>query len=320
MAPLLAPLGFAHGRVSSFLPALLCLPRAECPGPSARCSSPWPALGPTSAPKLPLLATPAWPEFLPPPARRRTDCGLLLQLRRALCPSLLFLKFGRVELPSVHGCRSSSSQPRPLLPASPSLLLCEPLPVPSRFLLAWPERPALCSPSQAAVFPARLACSSSCAVRRQAPACAVLCRSSLLAFCALLAASPCSSRPTHFSVQPWPRAGALPLPRPASCAPTTARSPSHGEFAVSPMPRSPWYSSSSSRCLPSTSLNRPLPDAGDGRRGAPLRTPSTLALRKYQALNSHRFVATWVCATRPTSSSLCLGSMFSLSTKSSRPC
>jgi hypothetical protein len=175
MAPLLAPLGFAHGRVSSFLPALLCLPRAKCPGPSARCSSPWPALGPSSAPKLPLLATPAWPEFLPPPARRRTDCGLLLQLRHALCPSLLFPKFGRVEFPSVHGRQSSSSQPRPLLPASRSLLLCEPLPVPSRFLLAWPERPALCSPSQVAVFPAHLACSSSCAVRRQAPACAVLC-------------------------------------------------------------------------------------------------------------------------------------------------
>jgi hypothetical protein len=45
-----------HGRVSSFLPALLCVPRAECPGPSARCSSPWPALGPSSALKLPLLA------------------------------------------------------------------------------------------------------------------------------------------------------------------------------------------------------------------------------------------------------------------------
>jgi hypothetical protein len=32
-----------------------------------------------------------------------------------------------------------------------------------------------------------------------------------------------------------------------------------------------------------------------------------LCSRKYQALNSHRFVATCVCATRPTSSSLCLG-------------
>jgi hypothetical protein len=96
--------------------------------------------------------------FSSPLARRRTDCGLLLQLRHALCPSLLFLKFGRVEFPSVHGRQSSSSQPRPLLPASRSLLLCEPLPVPSRFLLAWPERPTLCSPSQVAVF-AAVSCS-----------------------------------------------------------------------------------------------------------------------------------------------------------------
>lgn len=101
---------------------------------------------------------------------------------------------------------------------------------------------------------------------------------SLLAFYALPATSPCSSRGPRFSARPWPRAGALPLPRPASCPPATARSPSHCEFAVPPTPRSPWYSSSSSRCLRSTSLNRLLLDAGDGRCGAPLRTPSVLAL------------------------------------------
>jgi hypothetical protein len=39
-----------------------------------------------------------------------------------------------------------------------------------------------------------------------------------------------------------------------------------------------------------------LLDAGDGRRGVPLRTPSTLLCsRNYQAFNSHRFVATCVC-------------------------
>jgi hypothetical protein len=140
-----------------------------------------------------------------------------------------------------------------------------PCPAPARFFLA--RAPML-----------RSRVSPMATVRRQAPACAVLCRSSLLAFCALLAASPCSSRPARFSVQPWPRAGALPLPRPASCPPATARSPSHCEFAVPPTPRSPWYSSSSSRCLRSTSLNRLLLDAGDGRCGAPLRTPSVLAL------------------------------------------
>jgi hypothetical protein len=52
----------------------------------------------------------------------------------------------------------------------------------------------------------------------------------------------------------------LPARRPQLDVPPMASSP------FLPLPRSPWYSSSSSRCLPSTSLNRPLLDAGDGRR------------------------------------------------------
>jgi hypothetical protein len=65
---------------------------------------------------------------------------------------------------------------------------------------------------------------------------------SLLAFRALPATSPCSSRGPRFYARPWPRVGALPLPRPASCVPATARSPSHGELVGPPCSPSqaPW--------------------------------------------------------------------------------
>jgi hypothetical protein len=65
---------------------------------------------------------------------------------------------------------------------------------------------------------------------------------SLLAFYALPATSPCSSRGPRFSARPWPRAGALPLLCPASCVPVTARSPSHGELAGPPCSpyQAPW--------------------------------------------------------------------------------
>ncbi|NP_001170544.1 uncharacterized protein LOC100384561 [Zea mays] len=94
----------------------------------------------------------------------------------------------------------------------------------------------------------------------------------------------------------------------------------------------PWYSSSSLRCLSSTLLNRSLLDASDGCRGAPLRTPSTLALlQEISSLEPPSFccdvcvrysphVVFFLCLGSPAASAnlASLVVMFSLSTKSSR--